>query len=662
MKNLSVLCAFLLGGTVLSGLASQAVAQVDATSTLIGATSSIKQIHLVLSLRSPKEADADAFVKHVTTLGDPLYHRYLSPAQYASRFGPSEENYDAVALWAKAHGLTVGEKFAARTIMPISGSATAIEAALGVKFNDYRGADGRSFYASEEPAALPSAIDGKVEGVIGLSSAIRFAPQHIKLPASRVALSGRGPGGGFSASDLRTAYEVPAQPFAAHTETLAVFEQGGYDATDIQTYLSKNDLPMVPVSPRSVNGFGSGINDPGIELEAVLDIDMEVAINPVAKQVIVYEDGADPFQVALVDSLAAMASDDTANSIGISYGLDEARQGRSAIKAENKVLTELAAQGQAVFASAGDNGAYGTGEHRLNVLDPGAQPLVTSVGGTTLFTGPKEVYQAEIVWNELLTGLGATGGGVSHVWDLPFYQTQHGGSVSQGNGGSVTHRNVPDVASVGDSLTGVAVYSKLNGGWVVVGGTSVSAPIWAGFYSLVDAVSQGLGYGSAGFADPAIYQIGSGYQRFFPEFNDVFDGSNGNKNEFGYPGFNAGYEYDNTTGWGSFNGSNLLGELALLPSDSGANPPPAVRGLAATAASTTATLSWTGAPADIAFLAVIVDYQTGRIVTTDITKTPLAKVSGLNPSTTYVFQVYAIAKGGNALSGSDFFTTTKAAN
>jgi hypothetical protein len=182
--------------------------------------------------------------------------------------------------------------------------------------------------------------------------------------------------------------------------------------------------------------------------------------------------------------------------------------------------------------------------------DPASQPLVTSVGGTTLFTGPKEVYSTEEVWNLLGSHDSATGGGVSSYWALPSYQlvgiTLTGinpptsnaplptpppiawipplNPVAIGNGGSSTNRNVPDVSAVGDPTTGVAIYSALNGGWVQVGGTSLSAPIWAGYLTILDAARQTLGYGGIGFFNPALYL--SGYNHF--DMFDITDGTNGN--------------------------------------------------------------------------------------------------------------------------------------
>ena len=132
------------------------------------------------------------------------------------------------------------------------------------------------------------------------------------------------------------------------------------------------------------------------------------------------------------------------------------------------------------------------------------------------------------MWNSLANPPpldGGTGGGISAVWPIPNYQTTFG--ATKGNGGSGTMRNVPDVAAVADPVTGVAVYSALNGGWVQVGGTSVGAPLWAGVFSLVDAASEGLGFGPAGYANPELANLGIFEGPIGAGFNYVQVGNNG---------------------------------------------------------------------------------------------------------------------------------------
>ena len=615
-----------------------------------------------LYLPSRDPAGARDFATRVGKPGDAVFRHYLTPAEYAERFGASQADYDAVVAWAKSQGLTVGERFSGRTVIPVSGSAATLGAALGVTFNDFRDAHGRVFYAADAKPHLPDAVAAKLGGVVGLSNAAHYTPMFVRVPPGQHPLAyGNGPGGAYSADDLRSIYGVKTLTYGRNTQTLGLFEQGGFDPNDVAVYRARNNLPRsVPVTARSVNGYGTGIDDPGVELEAVLDIDMQIAMNPQAKNIIVYEDGSDTFQVALVDSFAAMASDGVAKTISVSYGQDETLQGADAIAAENTVLTQLAAQGQAVFVSSGDDGAYGNFSLPLNVSDPASQPLVTAVGGTTLFSTKGPRYQAEEVWNDLGVGAGATGGGVSAVWPIPSYQLLNGSSVATGNGGSSTFRNVPDVASVGNPLTGVAVYSKLNGGWITLGGTSVSAPIWAGFYSLVTASSEAFGFGAPGFANPSLYALGTTFSVLvLPSFNDVIDGTNGSVPLTGVAGFNAGFGYDNTTGFGSFFGGTTLADLVLAPVLNGTSPPAAPRGVSVAAEPTKATVTWSSVAGVKGYFVFAFNYNTGATVASSLENKTTATIDGLKPNMTYEAEIVSASKGGFAISAPNIFTTPK---
>ncbi len=626
---------------------------------LLGPTESGKSITLALTLPSRDPQGAKAFADHVTTPGDALYRHFLTPAQYAARFGADPADYAAAVAWAKAEGLAIGEQYTAGTVLAVTGPASKLQSLFAVTFRNYRDpASGRVFYAADEAPTLPAALAAKVNGVVGLSSASHFRPLVRHVAAGSVQSgTGTGPGGTYLAADLRAAYNIYPQDGAAPKQTVAVFEQGGFDPNDVAKYLARNNLPAVPLQARSVDGYGTAIDDADVELEAVLDVDMLIGMNPALARILVYEDGADSFQVALLDSLSAMATDNAVKTISISYGQDEAQQGTAAIQAENTVLTQMAAQGQAVFVSAGDSGAYGRGAG-LNVSDPASQPYVTSVGGTSLNTVKKQAYDGEVVWNDLTLGHGATGGGVSTVWPIPAYQNYLGQSLALYNGGSGTNRNVPDVAAVGDPLTGVAIYSRLNGGWLAVGGTSVSAPIWAGFYSLANGVSEWLGFGNLGFANPTLYAVDEPITRtlFYLPFNDITQGNNG-ATSLGLPaGYNAGQYYDNTTGLGSPRGGLLEADLALLPVMAQSNPPPVPRGLSAGIGSGTAALKWTGSAGDAAYLVFVANYFTGQTVDVVIQKKPSLGVTGLSPGATYVYSVTAISPGGLSTSAPDIFT------
>src|SRR5260221_4852095 len=512
-----------------------------------------KEISVVLVLPLRDATAAAKFAERVATPKDLLYGKYLTPQEFATRFGANEEDYAVVKSWAITNGLKISDESISRTTLTARGTVAQIEALFNTQLGNYRGPDRDEFYSADTKPTIPSSIAPKLIGVIGLTNSRHYASlakvykKFGETPATKLqtdSTGGTGPGGAYSAADLRTAYSIGALGGTV-PQTVAVFEQGGFAESDVKKYLSTNNLPDVPVKPRKINGFGGGINDPGVELEAVLDIDMIIGINPAVKEVLVYEDGDDSFGVALLDALADVANDNVAQTFSISYGDDEVNQGPTQIAAEGQVLTQLAAQGISVFASSGDQGAYGrTFNGTLNVSDPASQPFVTAVGGTTLYTGAGSVWADEQVWNLLVDGYGATGGGASSYWTIPSYQPH-----DLLNGCSTAYRNLPDIAAVGNPLTGVAVYSKINGGWIQIGGTSVSSPIWAGYISLLNSAYQTVGFGRIGFFNPGLYLwVGLDWQYFFTLLHDIVDGTN--SISFWTPGYTAGLAFDDCSGWG----------------------------------------------------------------------------------------------------------------
>ncbi len=225
----------------------------------------------------------------------------------------------------------------------------------------------------------------------------------------------------------------------------------------------------------------------------------------------------------------------------------------------------------------------------LSVIDPGAQPFATGVGGTTLYSTsgsgcggepPPCFYTPgnpaiEGVWNDGIVNNRAsgTGGGISSQWTMPSYQSGSPTSLNVINSNSSASpcagktfcREVPDVSADADPVTGYAVFS--NGNWTVTGGTSAAAPLWGAFAAMVNASATCRGL-SIGFANPALYQIaGSSY---LSNFNDVTQPSPvtgaANNDAIGannglYP---VGAGYDMATGLGSMIAPALASSLCSL--------------------------------------------------------------------------------------------------
>jgi subtilase family serine protease len=665
-RSRAIVCGLLLSPLIVPGLMFGQAKTVElsplvAKSTLLSPVEQNQQISVILALPLSDPQGAAEFVRHVSKPGDPLFHQYLTPEEFAARYGANSADYSGLKDWATKSGLSVVHESLARTCLTVRGSTAQLQTLFKTQLNNYRSADGKEFYSAAFTPTIPDEIASRVSGVIGLTNGANNAAlakpykvfgEDAALPTKAPDSGGTGPGGTYSPADLRTCYQIPAYG-ALVPQSVAVFEQGGFSQSDVNTFLKTMKLPKVPVSFVGVNGYDGHVNDNQIELEAVLDIDMIIGINPNAKEVLVYEDGNDPFGVAVVDSLDQIATDHKVQTLSISYGVDEVQQGATQMTAENTALTQLASEGITVLVSAGDNGAYGrtggfSSPAQLEAPDPGSQPLVTCVGGTTLTTGPNEAWLLEEVWNRLAWNDSATGGGVSSFWTIPDWQVP---DYVTTNGGSSTYRNVPDVGAVGDPFTGVGVYSKINGGWIQIGGTSVSAPIWGGYMSILNAGSEYLFGTSIGFFNPTLYGIGFllgiGHGDPATYLFPVPDGTNGNPGLFGgTPGFPGGFGYNNCTGSGTIWGGNFATQVLTADTGKGKAPagfvffPPKVT-------ATTVAFRWTAS--DLADGYVFELVGPGPIANTTaafVTKKKTLTITNLTPQTNYTLYAYAVNKNG----------------
>lgn len=230
----------------------------------------------------------------------------------------------------------------------------------------------------------------------------------------------------------------------------------------------------------------------------------------------------------------------------------------------DQLYQRAAAQHVTVLAISGDFGPAGLDVNNNfytfpTVQFPGSSPYVTTVGGTTLKTDTQGNYQSETTWDpQQPPTIYATGGGVSQYYHEPDYQQDLPASVQNTLKG---FRGVPDIAADASVASTPLLYFSFRGeakaGYYDVGGTSISAPLWAG----VIAVADQLAHRSLGFLNPALYKLGHSpvYSHLF---HDITQGSN--NTVLGVPGFDATPGWDFTTGWGSPDSLTLVPALALL--------------------------------------------------------------------------------------------------
>jgi uncharacterized membrane protein len=509
---------------VLSGRVPAAVADSQPVGRLPAGTK-IK-LAVGLPLRNPQQLES--LLQRIADPASPEYRHYLTPAEFAERFGPSEEDYQTLQAYVEANGFTITATHPNRTILDVSGTVAAIENAFQVEMRYWNHPARGTFFAPDRDPSIDAGVT--VLDISGLDNFTLPRPMNLQsrpLASATPLTSGSGPGGLFIGKDFRAAY-APAVTLNGAGQTIGLFELDGFYAADVAANFQQAGLAAVPVETVLLDGFNG--QPGGGNVEVTLDIMMASYMAPGASKIIVYE-GENPNDV-----LNRMATDNLAHQLSSSWGWSPTDA------LTEQAFKQMIAQGQALFQASGDDGAYHGG-----VMPPSDDPNLTVVGGTSLTTtGSGGAWQSESAWS-------GSGGGVSTVWPIPSYQQ---GTNVAAAGGSPTMRNIPDVSLIAD----IQIFLICNNGqWIEVGGTSAAAPLWAGFIALANQQAAANKNPVIGFVNPAIYAIGNGTS-YTSDLHDIVTGSNG---------FSALPGYDLATGWGTPAGQALINSLTSTSNSPG---------------------------------------------------------------------------------------------
>jgi len=456
--------------------------------------------------------------------------RTVSPAEYASEFGPDPAAVESALRLLTAAGLSPTWPHGA-TMIEAEGPAPAVAALLRVDIERYRLADGMTVYASLDTPTLAPPLSAVAGSVTGLDSYRRTRSYAVKP-------------GGLRPADVLSFYNLGA------------LRSRGLDGTG-QTIL----FPEIESLPKNnvddLNKFAGEFGLPPFddlltikhdpswgtpqrpEGEAVLDLEIAHEVAPKAK-LVVYEAG--PQFVFLDRAFDQLVTDNLGSIISESLGVCEAETSSGHRNEYASTQNRAVAQGMSHFVASGDNGAFTCGEDQNAAASfPSTLPEVTAVGGTTVFESTTGTYFKEAVWGSPIDEAG-TGGGPSLIYPLPDWQRSV--EVAEGHG----FRQVPDVAGDADPITGFHIV--FGGEDTQAGGTSAATPLWAATIALINQDLKSKGLRAVGFANPAIYWIGENQAKLpSPPFHDVSIGNN--------LAYSAGAGWDFATGWGSMDAAAL---------------------------------------------------------------------------------------------------------
>jgi len=503
-------------------------------------------LDVVLPLRDP--AGLNSFLKELYDPSSPSYRQFLSVPEFTARFGPTEENYDAVVRYLKSYGFEIAGGTRDGMDVLIKGPVSAVEAAFHVSMRTYQHpTEDRTFYAPDrEPT---TGLSFALWHVSGLDNYSIPHPLYVKrsdyakahgINAEDVvshATTGSGPSASFLGSDMRAAY-YGGTALTGAGQNLGLFEFLGTDLADLTTYYKNvGQTNNVPITLLSTDGTSTSCVDTRAggdcdDTEQTLDMTQALGMAPGLSSLVMYIGSVD---TAIISAMTTHSPLPT--TIGCSWGWTPADPSTL-----NPYFQKMAAQGQNFFAASGDSSTW----PKSNEAWPADNAYVVSVGGTDLVTASAGgAWKSETAWTD-------SGGGISpDSIPIPSWQ-QLSGVINSTNKGSTTLRNGPDVAA-NANFTFYVCADQTTCTANDYGGTSFATPMWAGYVALVNQQLANEGDPTIGFINPTIYaqNITSSYAT---DFHDITSGTSGS--------FSAEVGYDLVTGWGSPNGVGLINALA----------------------------------------------------------------------------------------------------
>jgi pseudomonalisin len=546
---------------------TQALDLTNATPLGLAPASTPLDISVVLKVQNPIELATLA--QGASTVGNAAYGDFLTPAQVAAQFAPSTTETSAVAAWLRSDGFTdvtvSPDRIFVNATATVARAENAFDTTLGLfDFN------GQTIYANTAPALVPSSLGGEVLSVLGLSDiqlnmphVVRQAGDTVPLDVQQqiakvTAIDGTPDTSGFSPEQLTDVYDASTLPEGTKT-SIAVFTSGNMSGTikDLRYAEAQDGVPQAPVSVVYTAPKGSIIN--GNEYTGNLEWDLDTQMSTGVAGDVAHE---------YIYDMPTLDDADVARGINMFVEQDKAIAGSASLgecdvqpyldgtmAATDEVLEEGAAQGQALFASSGDNGFACPEVASTGV--PGGVPgaswpadgtWTTAVGGTTLLATSAGQYEEELSW------IGG-GGGVSEFETPGNWTSTADAAADLAEYLPMGGRGEPDIAADADDVVSpVQVYQDgaANDG---VGGTSVSSPLSLGIWARLQTVHKNkLGVASIDFYDlyNTVNALGTAPSDP-PGFNDITIGTNGLWTAL--PG------YDFTTGIGSLQAATLSPEL-----------------------------------------------------------------------------------------------------
>ena len=591
-----------VGGAPVAAIGAIPAQVASHAAAFVGHVRAAQPIRVTFGIKPRNLAAAEQFNTQVQDRSSPLYHHYLTAAQWNKRFAPTAAAERSVVEWARANHLTITQRYPNRLLVDVTGTAAALESAMHLTINNYA-LQGRTLFSNDRAPQLPSSISSVVSSVDGLNnfaqlqsagtntahfkrySAGPVAQLHVSAHANgskaklRAALAARHgnianiTGGAYDPTDIYSsqAYDenaLHAQSSCCNPQhlaggspaatSIAIATAGAHQLSDMQGFQARYPYLAYYYNEIYVDGTPTCCDGEGqMDLEWSTAMSNSFGSYLDTAHVWLYS-GVNAQFSTFNDIYNKILTDGHAKIVSSSWGCAEIYCTSDAtMNTEHNIFVAMIGQGYTLLNASGDRGGFADCSHR-SVSFPASDPDWIGVSATNLELNSSGQYVSETAWPANSAGCasngGGGGGGCSVKYSAPNWQT--GTSSFCG-----TMRAVPDVSLNGDWFNSPQnLY--VNGAWQGNGGTSIAAPEFAGFiaqensYLLTLGNICGLGSGNS----PCAPLGQGGYNLYHAAqshgagglnpFYDITSGCTTNNAGSGYCGITG---YDRATGWGSIN-------------------------------------------------------------------------------------------------------------
>jgi uncharacterized protein (TIGR03437 family) len=521
----------------------------------------LNYVQLILKPSAAQQSELNQLLIDQQKRGSPDFRKWLTPEQFADRFGVSQADIAKITGWMQSQGFDIITVGRGRRFIAFNATVSQIQSTLKTEIHRYT-VNGESHFANTTDPSVPEAIQPLALGFSGLDD---FQPKaHVKSTRSATAAKPMLADGGqnvLGPEDLAIIYDlIPIWQlgYTGSGQYIAAIGRSDVQLSDIETFRSDVGLPAN--DPELI--LVPGATDPGLvsgdQGESDLDLEYAGGIAYDAQVLFVY---ATQLEVALkyaIDQAVAPV-------ITYSYGACEQDASSTAVANYQALAQQANAEGITWLASAGDQGAAACDTGGVDIATHGAAvnleasiPEVTGVGGTMFVENGGNYWNStnsddssvlgyipETVWNETAVAgqLSAGGGGYSAFYTRGAWQV--GPGVPAG-----TQRGVPDL-SMAAAAQHDPYYAVENGGqFNLVGGTSAATPTFA---AMILLLNQYLGTNGLGNINPNLYYMA---QNTSGVFHDITTGWNGVPCAAGSPNCGSGgaFGFYATSGWDAASG------------------------------------------------------------------------------------------------------------